>query len=304
MGRKLTESLAQLSNVPGAMVKVSPCHEAKRGSKTKEKIGSSRYFGVGIGSNSRCSIIGSYANRLTIGWLRWIVTCVCTDTNGLLFHLSSTGLQKEELSSTTERRAVVRIHLLGEIVQRYHDAVGTVDVTFFPVRENAADKTIVTVMTPFPHLCHDAQHILGIEITMHFDFVAKKSESVGEISLIDRSTFTLCLPCKLLIVDDQCNSVRERLHAVFVDSIGFVPAFWIHQSKAETDRLKIQTIKIEGVEVLDLYLPVAATVDVSSFPVQDIELCNEIKFLIIMYSPNRLHDNNIVSLHGKSNPPN
>ena len=131
---------------------------------------------------------------------------------------------------------------------------------------------------------------------MHFDFVAKKSESLDEISLIDSSTFTICLICELLIVDDQRNSVRERLHTVFVDSSGFIPAFWIHQAKAETDRLKIQTIEVERVEVFDLYLPVVATVNVDRFPIQDIELCNEIKFLIIMYSPNRLHDN-IVSLY-------
>lgn len=234
------------------MVEVSPRHKTKRSSKTKEKVGGSWYLSVRIGSNSRCSIISGDTNRLTIGWLRWIITCVCADTNSFFFHLSSTGLQKEELWLTTEGRAVVGIHLLGEIVQRHHDAVGTVDVTFFPVRENAADETIATVVTPSPHLCHDAQHILGVKITMHFDFVAKKSEGVGEISLIDCSSFTVRLPCELLVVDDQCNSVRECLHAVLVDGSGFVPAFRIHQSKAETDRLKIQTIEVEGIEVLDL----------------------------------------------------
>ena len=168
---------------------------------------------------------------------------------------------------------MVCIHLLGKIVQRHHDTVGTIDVTLFAMRKNAADKTVIVIVASFTHLCHDGQHLLGVEIAMHFYSVAKKSEGVGEISLVDGGPLTFRLPCKLLVVDDQCNSMREIFHAIFVDSCSFVSSLRIHQFwKAETDWLKVQTIQVEGVKVLNLYL---ATINVSSLPVQNIELCSE-----------------------------
>ena len=102
------------------------------------------------------------------------------------------------------------------------------------------------------HLCHDGQHLLGVEVAMYFDSVAEKPEGVGEISLIDGGTLTFRLPCKLLVVDDQRDSVWERLHVVFVHHSGFVPTLRLHQPKTESDWLEILTIQVEGVKVLDL----------------------------------------------------
>ena len=76
-----------------------------------------------------------------------------------------------------------------------------------------------------------------------------------------------------------------RLHAIFVNSCSFVSTLRIHQPKAETDRLEIQAIQVEGIKVLDLHLLVTATINVRSLPVQNIELCSENTNFLIKNSP-------------------